>query len=439
MTPLLQLARLLRLLANGRMAPDGLEAAKLRRFRRLADFAYRRCPHYRRVMDERGIVPAKCVASDFPVLTKEERNERFDAIVTRPEVTREGILGFLDRSANVEELYLGKYVVVHTSGTSGTLGLNVYALDEWICGSMQFARGLPIGLRKRLAYVGVYGGHFAGLSLANVSRMGTFRLFFDTRIFDINRPTSEIIAGLNAFKPSILCSYPLLLTDFAAAARAGELNFRPEAVVSGGEPMTPAERETVESAFGTTVVNVYASAETMVMGMSVGESGEMVLFEDDLILELMDDHVLVTNLFNFTAPLIRYRLDDCLVRIPAPKTRAFPAFRKVEAVIGRKEERLSFLNEDGRTDFIHPLILVEFYVRGLSGFQIETLGEARFRFHALFDKGLTEPDKDAIRLKIAQRMGAILAAKGMANVDFEVMEALELRRDPRSGKRRIVL
>jgi phenylacetate-CoA ligase len=111
----------------------------------------------------------------------------------------------------------------------------------------------------------------------------------------------------------------------------------------------------------------------------------------------------------------------------------------VEAVIGRKEERLSFLNEDGRRDFVHPLILVEFYVRGLGGFQIETLGDARFRFHALFDRGVAEPDKDAIRRKIAQRMGAVLAAKRMANVAFEVVEALELRRDPRSGKRRIVL
>ena len=86
------------------------------------------------------------------------------------------------------------------------------------------------------------------------------------------------------------------------------------------------------------------------MGISKPEYGDMYLLEDDLIFELRSDHTCVTNLFNYTMPLIRYRMEDILIPVPG-NDRILP-FTKVQEVIGRREHTIFFSNKYGSDDFI---------------------------------------------------------------------------------------
>ncbi len=103
------------------------EAWKLEKFRRLARHVRERSPYYRRIIEERKIDVDRCQPSDFPVLTKSLLMQNFDEISTAPGVTKQAIAEFLTRSHDPTELFLGKYRVIHTSGSSGEVGYFVYS------------------------------------------------------------------------------------------------------------------------------------------------------------------------------------------------------------------------------------------------------------------------------------------------------------------------
>jgi phenylacetate-CoA ligase len=170
---------------NLRLTRAQLEALQQRKFRRLVQFAFHHSPYYRKLMQERRIDPANCMPADFPVLTKQEVMEHFDDLVTDRRITRQAISGFLAGSTDPMERFLGRYHVLHSSGTSGTVGYFVFSHAAWIKGASHVVRASPLRLqRKRTAYVAAAGGHFAGATLMLTGNLGSNRLFYDVRTLD---------------------------------------------------------------------------------------------------------------------------------------------------------------------------------------------------------------------------------------------------------------
>ena len=114
-------------------------------------------------------------------------------------------------------------------------------------------------------------------------------------------------------------------------------------------------------------------------------------------------------------------------------------FTRIRDVIGRSENALEFTNRHGSRDFIHPIVIVEFIVRGLHSWQIVLLDETSFIFRVRFDTGLTHEQKQTTRRQVREKMRALLAEKEMDNVRFEIEEADTLPIDPVSGKFRLVV
>jgi phenylacetate-CoA ligase len=414
-----------------------LEAKQRRKFRKLVGFVRARSPYYRSVIDEHGIDPDSCSPADFPPLTKNEVIEHFDRIVTDPRITRDRIKEFLSRSVDPLELFEGEFHVLHTSGTSGTMAYFVFSPDAWIKGSSQIVRMAPLRLRQRIAFVAATRGHFAGVSLMLIGNHGANKLFYDVRTYDVNMPLSQIIDALNEFQPHTLSGYAAVLKALAAAQTQGRLRIRPTMIGNGGEPLASDLKCHLERVFGVPVANAYASSEHLYMGLTLPGSRGMSLLEDDLIFELHDDHTCVTNLFNYTMPLIRYRMDDVLV--PDLDGPAHHPFTRIREVIGRHEDALVFTNRHGEQDFIHPIVIVEFIVRGLHSWQIVLLDQTSFIFRARFEPDRSHLDKQAIRRQIRENMSAILVEKEMDNVRFEIEEVESLPTDPVSGKFRLVV
>ncbi len=330
----------------------------------------------------------------------------------------------------------GRYHVLHSSGTSGTVGHVVYSHAAWITGASQMLRVLPLRLRTRVAFVAAAKGHFAGASLLVTGNWGTNRLFFDVRTYDVSQPMEQIIAALNAFQPKCLTGYAGILERLADAQRAGTLRIQPRAIVSGAEPLRARCREILQQTFQVPVINAYASSEHLFMALTLPGSDRMYLLEDDLIFELRDDCTGVTNLFNDTLPLIRYRMDDVLIPEEDPSGRC--PFTKVRDLVGRTEDNLLFLNRDGVEDFIHPSLIGELWVPGLQSWQIQLVDPSAFVFRARFDEGRSRDEKQSIRRAIRQQLRGILAEKRMDNVDFQIEEVDRLKIDP-SGKTRMIL
>lgn len=418
---------------NERLPRERLERRNLARFRRLVLFVARRSPYYAEVIRERGIDPAGARPEDFPVLTKETLIERFDDISTHPLVRREAVERFLAGSRDARDLFLGRFVVVHSSGSSGRVSYAVYTKNEWLHAAAQFERIIRFG-RRRIAFVGATQGHYAGVSFALALTSPLVRLFYVTRVFDVNLPLTATIADLNAFRPRVVVSYARVLARLAEAQAAGELRIAPKALVSGGEPLRAADRRFVQATFRADVRDTYATSEHLYMGFDLPHAPGMFLAEDDLILDVREDGLHCTNLFNRTVPLIRHRLDDILTPPPEGSV-PFGPYRIVGGVAGRHEEAPLFRNEEGREDTINPHVIGEIFVRGLRAFQFRQVDRTSFRFLVLLEAA----DAARARQELVELWNGLLARKAMRNVRFTVEEAEDLPRDTASGKFRLIV
>jgi len=416
-----------------KMSREQLEARNLAKFRELAAFVKRRSPYYARIIEERGIDPAQAVVQDFPVLSKELLMEHFDEISTDPRIRKAPIEKFLAAHRNPRKLMHGRYRVIHGSGTSGRVCYIAYTKAEWMRGVVQFERIVRSGFRKKIAFVGAIHGHFAAASMAVPA--GLARLSYRVKMFDVNLPMDEIVAGVQRYKPRILAGYGRVLRGLAEAQQAGRLDIAPAVVINGGEALSGTDRRFIRDAFNKVHVrDAYATTEHLYMAFDLYIPPGFYLIEDELIFEPQEDRTLVTNLFNRTVPLIRHRMDD--VFTPAPETEWHnPPYRTIGRIVGRFEHAPVFLNETGEKDSINPHVLGEFQVPGLKQFQFRIVDATSFRFMAVLDKDTNGEVAQGIRDGLA----ALLTRKRMRNVQFEVELVDHLPHDPKTGKFRLIV
>lgn len=430
---------------NSRLSRAEFEAARLEKFRAFARHAAARSPYYGEVVAERGIDLERCTPADFPVLTKQILMAEFDRIVTDRRITRQAIAQFLTCSTDPNDLFLRRYRVMHTSGTSGEVGYFVFSPQDWMRGMMQAAfrpRRRPVrrrrGLRRmRVAFYGATGGHYAGVTMASAAQRGLARVVAKVGVFEINQPLSRTIAELNAFQPDMLSGYTAALKALAAKQQEGALRISPAMVGATGETATKADLDFLAEAFGAEAASAYGSTEHMMMGASNPDRRTMTLADNDLIFEPFEDHTLVTNLFNRTLPLIRYRMGDIL----RPVARQDPAspYLVIENLVGRAERVPTFVARDGTRDFISPHTINEIFVAGVTRFQMRLTGEQSFRFLVCLDSRLDEAGRDQAAAGVRARLSEILAQKGMDNVAFQVEPVADIPVDPKTRKFRLIV
>ncbi len=426
--------RLAELSHNRFRKPTSLVSRNLYRFRRLVLDLLTQSPYYSKIIKERGIDPNSCSVTDFPPLTKDLLLEHFNDIITDKRVTKAGVEEFLSRSRNPLELFKGDFFVVHTSGSSGQIAPFVWHKMDWLRGLINFSRAVPTGILRKLAFVGAIDGHYAGVTMSQSGAWGPLWWTSRVKVFDIRKPRSELVAELNAYRPVVLTGYSTALRELALERDAGQLKICPRTIVSAGEPLFAGDRELIESVFGVPVTNVYAASEHMIIGIGLSGLDGMVLQEDDLIIEPLKDHTLITNLLNKTLPLIRYRMDDVLLPLDSHAAR-WPAYRMVGGVAGRREYAPSFLNEAGQLDTIHPIVLVEFFVHGLEAFQIVVHDATSFTFLAVIRKDRARSETIA---DICDRLNDVLTTKRMRNVTYKVEITDHLSVDKLTGKFQLI-
>jgi phenylacetate-CoA ligase len=327
--------------------------------------------------------------------------------------------------------------VVHTSGTSGEVGYFVYSSDAWTRGvAGSFRGGVPGFRRHRLAFLGATGGHFMGNLCVLATRRPALRWLIDLKLFDINAPLAPTLERLTAFQPSVLIGYASGLGVLAEQQLAGRLRINPRQIRNSGEVLDPVNRARIEQAFAVPLLDCYMSSEHHTMGLRRPDYGAMYLFEDDLIFEIHEDHTLVTNLFNSTMPLIRYRMNDVLARVQ-DTTHALP-FTRVE-VRGRNEHVPIFINEHGEQDFISPHIVNEFLVKHVRRFQLKVESPTACVFRVCLQPGLHDVQRERTIAEVDRRFGALLAQKEMSNVEYRIDVLDELPVDPKTGKFRLIV
>jgi phenylacetate-CoA ligase len=415
------------------------QALQRERLTELVRYAAQRSPYYREAAA--GYDPAVGLRS-LPSLGKATMMERFDDIVADPRLRRDALLEHVERLRG-DELYLGRYRAMTTSGSSGRKGLFVYDEAGWTAIGAQFLYfSAVIGTRPRiprLRWAALGGGSAAHMSRRGAQTMdvGLHRLLS----LPVTLSVAEIVRALNRFQPDTLTVYPSMAVLLAAEQLAGRLRVSPRTITTTSELRTPEAAARIEEAFGVRPYDLYGTTEGLWGGECEHHDG-VHLFEEDVIAENVDEEgrpvpdgepgarLLVTNLANRVQPIIRLEVGDAVTLTSAPCL-CGRTLRRIERIEGRVDDVIWLPGADGRPVALHPL---QFSViardRDVVEFQVVQEG-TRLVIHVVARGAGVE---DRIRARLRERLSDL----GVHEVTIDVRRRDALARSA-GGKLQLVV
>lgn len=332
-------ARALALKAMASASPETIERRQQIRLRRLVQHAKTHSPYL--AEKYATIDPDTMQFADLPRCDKAEVMENFDRWLTVDDVNRDEVEKFFEDEANLGKLFKDKYVVSHTSGSTGQSLLLVKSPDDFELNfALQAARGHKASLdlkeivtrfaeRVRLAAVTLKPGFYPSGTAFTYMPEGV-RHFIDVKQLSLN--DHDLFGQLAEFKPTHLTTYASILHQLARAIEAGELDLggELEQVVNISEKLMPEPRKHYEKLFGAPVLDDYGMGECLFLTCACMSTVGMHVNADWAILEVVDDDyqpvpvgergtkVLLTNLANRIQPFIRYEVNDIVVMATEP-------------------------------------------------------------------------------------------------------------------------
>ncbi len=431
---------------NVTKSEEQIKVLQEKKLRKLLRHACRNSAYYRRIFAQAGIteenidrVPLK----QFPVMDKDLLMENYDELVTDPKITQEELREFDESPASKTENYLGRYHVIHSSGSTGIPKYFVYDDKAWGQMLLGIIRGALWGMRMtsilkllakkpKILYIAATDGRYAGAMAVGdgINGVGAKQEYLD-----ISKPIEEGNQKVIQFDPDIVIGYPSAIKLMADQVRLGRVPNHVKRVVSCGEPLSPGLRTFLEDTFQCPVMNFYGSSESLALGLEENSQEGMVLFDDMNVIEVEDGEMYLTCLYNFTQPLIRYHLTDTL----KPKKRAADdpyGFSRAEVLLCRNEDEMWFCKADGTEEFIHPLSVEGICVDGLKDYQFVQTSEESFRIMAEVSAGAA---RDVIAQGIENIMKPLLSEKSLENIRYEICFVDAITANPDTGKKPLIV
>ena len=274
------------------LSPDEIRDLQWRRLERMLRHAYDRSPLYRERFQQAGMTPADIRSTDdlraLPVTTRED--------LRRPE----GLLaaGFARKRLRSSM----------TSGSTGRRTTSYFDERAWVLAK------ILLKLRARQA-CGVRPWDRIALFQEDVPDQRVIRAGARRRSFTIHRPIEEILPALRAFAPTVLYGFA---GHFARLARVHGGSLRPRMIFTSGELLDPMTRRMIEAGLGAPVLDVYGCTEVKEIAWQCPAREGYHVNADWLLVEVdsgdaacgQAGRLLVTSLYNFAMPLLRYEVGD---------------------------------------------------------------------------------------------------------------------------------
>ena len=325
--------------------------------------AYARSPFYdrfhRNLMDR----PFR----ELPVLTRDMLMEHIDELVTDRRIRLADVERHVT-STRGRERFQGRYWINATSRGSGQPDILLFNQSEWAAILAAHARarrwaGIHLDLARQVRYALVSSTHPWDISTQVGTTMPGW--WSPTLFLDAGTPSATMVEQLNAWQPEVLTAKPSVLHRLADEQHAGRLCIAPKRMFTGSEMMTGAIRHRIEAVWGQPLFDQYTTTAAGVIAAECAEHRGMHILEDQVILEVVDEHnrpvplgtegdkVLITTLFSRTMPLIRYELHD-RVRLALKPCPCGRPLALIETVQSHEENILGFPDNAVRTISEHP-------------------------------------------------------------------------------------
>lgn len=442
-----------------KLSPERILQIQERRLRNLLRYSKAQSKYYQDRW--KGLDIETCRLQDLPTLTKTAMMEHFEDLVTDSRLKKQPIINFMTDFDNIGKYYLDEFVVCHTSGSQGQAAVVVQPKDgPFHLFAMQVARGHAMPktwgtvfkkLFKKRSRWALFlfkpcfipsGAAFGYMPKASSRLADMMRL-------NLSDPFEDNLKKLEEFQPNFITAYVHVLEQLARAAKQGKTtlakNGQLELVIAISEPLPPDTQKFIEENLGVPVANHYAMGECpqLSLGCPLGKGAHVN--SDMAILENVDANyqpvplgkpgakVLLTNLMNFTQPIIRYEIDDVITLSPDP----CPCGNKlplISSIAGRSNDQFWVTDHKGEnlemTNFIFKdafLLLFD-----LAEFQVTQTGPNQFRI-------LVElvPGSSLTTQRIHESIEEVLRVEGVpVKLDCKIEIVPKIPIDPKSGKMR---
>lgn len=332
-----------------------LESYQIERISAIIDYAYKKVPYYKRVMQAHDIKPEQIQNLDdlkrFPLLTKADIKANFNDLLST-------------------DYDMAKVAKGHTSGTTGSpleicydpgmIHMNYAMLDrqyDW-AGVRLAALGDPVAV--------VRGNVVVPLQQKKPPFWRYNYLHRQMLLSSFHMSTANMDAYIDAlrkFKPRVLDGYPSTVYVLAKHLKNIGQKLPLHAVLTSSETLYDFQRSVIEESFQCKVFDYFGAAERVVFATECDRHQGHHLADEYGYSEFLDDagqavpagtlgKLVATSLHNMAMPLIRYVTND----MSALRTQVCTCGRQLQLIedVATKAEDLLTLR-DGR--LISPSVL----------------------------------------------------------------------------------
>ena len=285
---------------------DQLRAYQWEKLTQLLAHCFTNTEFYPRVWREVGIDSIEDIKSldDFyklPTITKQDINQYYAE--------------FVDKNAT-------NNIKKSTGGSTGQPFHFEYNLESNTRREAIMWRGygwLGAGLGQRTLYL--WGADVGSTSMLKSIKNSLYHGFYNRKMlnsFAMNRDNMKsYVEEINKFKPKALVSYVNPLFELANYILENNISvFQPSTILTGAEPLHEHQRAVIQNAFKCPVYNTFGCREFMLMSAECKQEKNLHTNCDHLLIETVNENgqsitgasgdLVITDLFNYGMPLIRY-------------------------------------------------------------------------------------------------------------------------------------
>ncbi len=416
------------------------------RFHKIVSYAKQNSPYYKELYKEIGDT---FQLADLPPTNKKELMSCFNNWITDRSIQRSDIEEFMKDLDNIGRKFKREYLVFTTSGSTGNplvmlCDRTTNNVMGGISATRAFARkqDLKAFVKAGNKTMGVFatGGFYLGNSSIRSRLLAMPWKKKQMAVTSALLPISQIVEELNAFQPAMLGGYPTILELLMEEQKSGRLHISPVIVMTGGEYLSDQLREKLSEAFQCYVQTNYSCTEGGTIACECTEQ-HFHINEDWVIVEPVDkdnkpipdgvqsDKILLTNLYNYTQPFIRYEVTDRIVMHHEPC--ACGNVSPWLTIEGRVDDIITFL-EDGKDIKIAPLVIYAILkeIHEIQRFQILAYKGNRLELRVNPGDGYS---KEKAFEAACTALRKFLTFHGIYHVEI-FMSAEEPQQHPQSGK-----
>ena len=430
----------------GKMSADKREQIREQRFKNLVEYARENSPYYKELYKN---LPSDFALTDLPPVNKSDLMANWDNWVCDSALSLKDVESFMKDKENIGVKLNNKYMVFTTSGSTGNpLVAVVDSTANNIMGGISAVRAyarkedLKAFMKSGGKSIGIFAD--GGFYLANSSirsRLKTMpwkkkQLAVSSALY----PLEQIVDQLNRFQPAMIGGYPSHLELLIDEAKEGRLNISPVIIMTGGEYLSDDVRKRLAETFNCYVQTSYSCTEGGTVACECPHQ-HFHINDDWLIVEPVDkdgnpvpdgvlsDKILLTNLYYYIQPFIRYEVTDRVIMHHEPCPCGNPSpWIELE---GRNDDVTTFTNGDTIIK-ITPLavyaVLKE--VAEIRRFQVLVFNGNKVELRIEEKQGA---DKTIAFEKAKQALADYLAVQGVETVDIVFSDELP-QQNRNSGK-----